>query len=259
MKEDVSSENEKILGFGITTRDVGECVRLISCWIDKGKKPAYLACTNPYSMETAQKDGFFMRSLLAADLLTPDGIGVVLASRYLGGRISKRVTGSDIFFRLSESLNGKDNNSSYFFLGSTEDTLLRIENRLLADFPKIRFSGSYAPPFKEKFSREDNEKIISLINRAKPDVLWVGMTAPKQEKWIHENIDHLQVKFIGAIGAVFDFYAGKRKRAPQIIQKTGMEWLWRLIHEPRRLLKRNLISTPRFLIKVLRARIINKK
>jgi len=180
--------------------------------------------------------------------------GVVLASRILGGGIRERITGSDIFRELSRRLNDRGG-ASYFFLGSTEETLSAIETRLAGEFPGIRFAGAYSPPFKEVFSEEENRAMIEAVNRAGPDVLWVGMTAPKQEKWIYQNKDRLNVKFIGAIGAVFDFYAGTVKRPHPWFLDHGLEWLPRLLGEPRRLWKRMFISAPLFMARVLAERI----
>ena len=120
-----------------------------------------------------------------------------------------------------------------------------------SDFPNIRVVGTISPPFKEDFSEEENLMIVEAINRARPDVVWVGMTAPKQEKWIYEYREKLDVKVLGPVGAVFDFYTGKVKRSPAIFQKSGMEWLPRFVQEPRRLWKRNLISNPKFLLEVI--------
>jgi N-acetylglucosaminyldiphosphoundecaprenol N-acetyl-beta-D-mannosaminyltransferase len=108
-----------------------------------------------------------------------------------------------------------------------------------------------SPPFKDEFDEADDAAMIAAVNAARPDVLWVGMTAPKQEKWIYRNHDRLDVPFTGAIGAAFDFYAGTKKRAPQWVGQMGLEWLPRLVREPRRLWRRNLVSTPKFLYKVL--------
>ena len=113
----------------------------------------------------------------------------------------------------------------------------------------------YSPPFKEVFSEEENRAMIEAVNRAGPDVLWVGMTAPKQEKWIYQNKDRLNVKFIGAIGAVFDFYAGTVKRPHPWFLDHGLEWLPRLLGEPRRLWKRMFVSAPLFMARVFAERI----
>ena len=123
------------------------------------------------------------------------------------------------------------------------------------DFPNIQVVGVYAPLYKDEFTVEDNEKMIAAINAVNPDVLWVGMTAPKQEKWIYQNKKQLEVKFIGAIGAVFDFYAGNIKRSHPFFQKLGLEWLPRLLQEPRRLWRRNFISNPKFMLRVLKERV----
>jgi N-acetylglucosaminyldiphosphoundecaprenol N-acetyl-beta-D-mannosaminyltransferase len=139
----------------------------------------------------------------------------------------------------------------YFFLGSTEEVLEMIKANMARDYPNIIVAGTYSPPFKPEFSEEDNRAMHEAINRAKPDVLWVGMTAPKQEKWIYQNKAALNVRFIGAIGAVFDFYVGRIKRSHPAFQRVGLEWLPRLIQEPRRLWRRNFVSNPKFLIRVI--------
>lgn len=213
-------------------------------------RPFWLACLNPHSGRMASSDPSAEEALKAADFLIPDGMGIVVASRILGGCIRERITGSDIFLNLSHRLNGRG--ASYFFLGSTEETLAVIETRLVAEFPGIRFVGAYSPPFKEVFSEEENQAMIEAVNRAAPDVLWVGMTAPKQEKWIHQNKDKLSVKFIGAVGAVFDFYAGTVKRSHPWFLEHGLEWLPRLFQEPRRLWRRTFISAPAFMWRVLK-------
>jgi N-acetylglucosaminyldiphosphoundecaprenol N-acetyl-beta-D-mannosaminyltransferase len=120
------------------------------------------------------------------------------------------------------------------------------------NFPNVNVCGTYSPPFKAEFSEVDNQAMADAINAANTDVLWVGMTAPKQEKWIYQNKDKLNVNFIGAIGAVFDFYSGSKQRAPEWVCMLGLEWLPRFLREPRRLWRRNLVSSPLFLMAVFR-------
>jgi N-acetylglucosaminyldiphosphoundecaprenol N-acetyl-beta-D-mannosaminyltransferase len=119
-------------------------------------------------------------------------------------------------------------------------------------FPSVKVVGTYSPPFKDVFSEDDNEKMVRSINQVRPDVLWVGMTAPKQEKWIYEHMDKLDISLACAIGAVFDFYAETKGRAPEWVRRLGLEWLPRLINEPVRLFKRNFISSPLFLFYVFK-------
>ncbi len=217
-------------------------------------EPFWLVCLNPHSARMAEGDPAAGAALRAADILIPDGVGVIIASRILGGSIRERITGSDIFRELRRHLNARGD-ASYFFLGSTDETLAIIRNRLSKEYPAIRYAGGYSPPFKTIFSTEENEAMIAAVNKAAPDVLWVGMTAPKQEKWIHQNKDKLNVKFIAAVGAVFDFYAGNVKRSHPWFLEHGLEWLPRLLQEPRRLWQRTFISAPFFFWYVFRQRL----
>lgn len=210
----------------------------------------YVACFNPHSMVEARRDGLFNRALSSADILLPDGIGIVVASKILGLAVRQRVAGSDFFLELCRQAETRGG-LKYFFVGSTDTVLEKIVERLKLEFPHIEVCGVYSPPFKEELSDEDDEVIIQRVNEARPDVLWVGMTAPKQEKWIYKNRAQLSVPLIGAIGAVFDFYAGTKKRAPEWMCRIGLEWLPRLLREPKRLFKRNFISSPIFLMMVL--------
>ncbi len=241
---------EDILGYAVYARSREECLKNISNWVSAGDQCRWLACLNPHSFVSAQDDPLFAKALLDADWLIPDGSGIVLASKVLGKGIQERITGSDIFWGLNEILNHSCE-CSVFFLGSTVDTLLMMRAKMSQDFPWLKVAGTYSPPFKTEFDEEDNRLMVEAINRVKPDVLWVGMTAPKQEKWIYQNKALLNVKFIGAIGAVFDFYSGKVKRSHPLFQELGLEWLPRLMMEPRRLWRRNLISAPRFLLVLL--------
>lgn len=253
----VSNDTEDIAGYAVSTMGVQACVSDIASWIKKGEKPGqdkscrWLACMNPHSYAASLQDDAFAQALHAADWLIPDGAGVVFASKLLKGQIHERVTGSDIFKGVHEELNHVSG-FSVFFLGSTEQTLAAIRARMVVDYPNLRVAGVYSPPFKPVYSREELDEMLAAINAAAPDILWVGMTAPKQEKWIFENRARLNARFAGAIGAVFDFYTGKVKRSHPIFQQLGLEWLPRLLQEPRRLWRRMFISAPVFVGHVLR-------
>lgn len=252
---------ENIAGYKVGTLGVGACVGDVVTWItdshmvETSERCRWLACMNPHSYAVSLKDSAFSQALHEADWLIPDGAGVVLASKILGGQIRERVTGSDIFKGVLEALNRKSNHS-VFFLGVTEETLAAIRARMAVDYPNVRVAGTYSPPFKPHYSQDELDAILAAINDAAPDVLWVGMTAPKQEKWIHEQCGSLNVKFAAAIGAVFDFYTGRVKRSHPVFQRLGLEWLPRLVQEPRRLWRRMFVSAPVFLFAVLRARVL---
>lgn len=252
-------ETEDILDYAVYADDREECLKDIYEWVASGNHCRWLACLNPHSFVSAQDEPHFAEALHDADWLIPDGSGIVLAAKILGKRTRERITGSDIFWGLQETLNRSGGNS-VFFLGSTEETLSSIRTKTSQDFPHIKVAGTYSPPYKTEFDEADNRLMIEAINSSGADVLWVGMTAPKQEKWIYQNRDKLNVKFAGAIGAVFDFYSGRIKRSHAVFQKLGLEWLPRLLREPVRLWRRNFVSTPRFLLTLfLKARIGDAK
>ncbi|WP_282054673.1 WecB/TagA/CpsF family glycosyltransferase [Maribacter luteus] len=195
---------------------------------------------NQYSYCVAEKDTAFKAALKASDILLPDGVGITKAARLLKGEKIRKIAGADLHAYLLEQMN--ENRGSCFYLGASQTTLKKIEQRLATEYPNIRV-GSFSPPFKPAFTAEDNERMIREVNTFAPDVLFIGMTAPKQEKWSLEHKDSLNVKGpICAIGAVFDFYAGTVKRPGKVWRDLGLEWLGRLLKEPKRMWKRYIYN-----------------
>lgn len=239
-----------ILGYRVSAN--GRRSDVTTAWsiIQRGDKGKYMACANPHSLVVAAQDDTFAMALHSADILLPDGAGILVAARLLNVHIPERVAGMEFFRELSYCAN-KAGGIKYFFLGSTDVVLNTITKRINSDYPNITVCGTYSPPFAEEFTAEQNAAMVAAINASGADVLWVGMTAPKQEKWILNHRHQLDIKFIGAIGAVFDFYAGAKQRAPSWIQNLGLEWLPRLLREPKRLWRRNFVSSPLFLSKVM--------
>ena len=245
-------EKEFILGFPVVTSDQETCLANIESWIREGNHCKWSACINPHSYAIAKNNSAFLQALRDADWLIPDGWGIVLASKILGGAIRTRITGSDLFAGIHDRLNIIG--GSVFFLGATDSTLIAIQERMRIEYPSIRIAGAYSPPFKPAFDHQDTDAMVAAINSATPDVLWVGMTSPKQDLWIYTNRGRLGVKFAAGVGAVFDFYTGRVKRSSPVFQKAGLEWLPRLIQEPRRLWRRMCMSAPIFLWDVLQER-----
>jgi N-acetylglucosaminyldiphosphoundecaprenol N-acetyl-beta-D-mannosaminyltransferase len=227
------------------------CVSRAVRWIGESGSPRVVACLNPHSAVAADRDPEFFEALSSADLLLPDGVGVVAASRLLGAPVAGRVTGSDFFEGLSSAMDAEGGRSC-FFLGSAPGTLGLIERRAAARWPRLRVAGVLSPRFSERFSAEEEAAMVAAVNAARADVLWVGMTAPKQEKWIHRNRRALRVPIVAAIGAVFDFFAGTVPRPHPALRRLGLEWAGRLLREPRRVWRRTLVSGPRFATLVLR-------
>lgn len=245
---------------------------------------------NAHSYNTARKDGLFAEALTNGDVLIPDGVSIVKACRWIKAKSQpkERIAGWDLFSFEMENLERKQcgmlnvecgaNNSSLdnsqsaladnpkfkiqnsefgspqqtvMFMGSSQKVLDLIVKRAAKVYPHLKVV-TYSPPYKPEFSKEDNKAIIDAINAADPDLLWIGMTAPKQEKWTFSHWDELNIHcHVGTIGAVFDFFAGTVERAPVWWQRHGLEWLYRLLKEPKRMWRRYIIGNALFLFNVI--------
>lgn len=213
------------------------------------KKNVQINTINAHSYNVARKDKEFAKVLQNSDYLLPDGQSIVLARKILNKEQLIRIAGFDLFqweMRRIDEISGK-----CFFFGSTNQTLEKIKKRTNKEYPNIQIQV-YSPPYKQPFSKEENQQMIGAINEFKPNVLFVGMTAPKQEKWVSENIGKLNAGHICSIGAVFDFYAGTVRRAPKWMQNNGLEWFYRLIKEPKRMWKRYILGNTKFIYYIIK-------
>lgn len=219
--------------------------------IIENNQKAYLSCINPHSYYLAKNDILFKKALNGSNILVPDGIGIVYGLRFLLNiDIKERITGQDIFEGILNTTFSEK--KSVFFLGSSENVLSKIKKKFILNNKNFRYAGHYSPPFKKTFTKEDIEIIKKRINEANVDILFIGMGAPKQEKLIHEIINDLNINVACAIGAVFDFYVGNIKRSSSIYRKNGLEWLPRLLQEPKRLWRRMLISAPVYIFDIIK-------
>lgn len=212
---------------------------------------------NAHSYNTARKDSLFAEALTNGDVLLPDGVSIVKACKWIKAKSlpKERIAGWDLFVfemekleRESEELRTKSEESKIvMFMGSSQKVLDLIVKRAAEVYPHLKVV-TYSPPYKTEFSDEDNKAIIDAIHAANPDLLWIGMTAPKQEKWTYSHWKELNIHcHVGSIGAVFDFFAGTMKRAPMWWQDHGLEWLYRLLKEPKRMWRRYIIGNTLFL------------
>ena len=212
---------------------------------------------NAHSYNTARKDSLFAEALTNGDVLLPDGVSIVMACKWIKAKSlpKERIAGWDLFAfemekleRESEELRTKSEESKIvMFMGSSQKVLDLIVKRAAEVYPHLKVV-TYSPPYKTEFSDEDNKAIIDAIHAANPDLLWIGMTAPKQEKWTYSHWKELNIHcHVGSIGAVFDFFAGTMKRAPMWWQEHGLEWLYRLLKEPKRMWRRYIIGNALFL------------
>ena len=215
---------------------------------------------NAHSYNVAQKDALFAEALRNGDVLTADGASIVHACRWLRtpSQPEERVAGWDVFVHemtaLEQQAETDNMHPVVFFMGSSPEVLQRIVKRAAMDYPYLKIM-TCSPPYKAEFSDAENKAIIDAINAANPDLLWIGMTAPKQEKWTYSHWAELDIHcHVGTIGAVFDFYAGTAKRAPRWWQQHSLEWLYRLLTEPRRMWRRYIIGNVVFVRNILRER-----
>ncbi|HRH60256.1 MAG TPA: WecB/TagA/CpsF family glycosyltransferase [Chitinophagaceae bacterium] len=239
--------SKKVLGFSVYTGSVEQ--------IPLSQK-MLVNTLNQYCYCMAVRDEAYKQALHDSDILLADGVGVVAAAKFLNGTGIKKIAGADLHQYLLEQLN--ENGGSCFYMGSSQHTLDKIKERLQKEYPNVRV-GLYSPPFKKEFSEADNKQMTDAVNEFKPDVLFVGMTAPKQEKWASLHKDVLNTKLICSIGAVFDFYAGTVKRPSSFWVSMGMEWLVRLWKEPKRMWRRYLYYGPDFIFTLMRMKLMQLK
>lgn len=210
---------------------------------------------NAHSYNTALKDSLFAEALVNGDALIPDGISIVKACRFLKAKSqpTERIAGWDLFEFEMDKLNRKG--GKCMFIGSSEKVLALVKERAAVDYTNITVE-TYSPPYKPEFTNEDNKAMVRAINDANPDLLWIGMTAPKQEKWTYSHWPELNIHcHVGTIGAVFDFFAGTVERAPLWWQSHGLEWLYRLLKEPKRMWKRYIVGNTLFFWNVMREKV----
>lgn len=214
---------------------------------------------NAHSYNTARKDKLFAEVLMNGNALIPDGVSIVKACRWIKAKSQpkERIAGWDLFsFEMDklerESVKCEMLKKTVMFMGSSQRVLDLIVKRAAEVYPHLKVV-TYSPPYKPEFSDEDNKAIIEAINAADPDLLWIGMTAPKQEKWTYSHWEELDIHcHVGTIGAVFDFFAGTVERAPMWWQRHGLEWLYRLLKEPKRMWRRYIIGNALFLWNMLK-------
>jgi N-acetylglucosaminyldiphosphoundecaprenol N-acetyl-beta-D-mannosaminyltransferase len=203
---------------------------------------------NQYSYCIAETDAAFKKALQGSDILLPDGMAIVATVRLLADQKITKIAGADLHDFLLNDLNKKG--GSCFYLGSSEHTLRKIAMRLSKEFPNVRFQ-TFSPAYAPEFSVLENREMLDAVNAFQPDVLFIGMTAPKQEKWAFVHKEKLDAKIICSIGAVFDFYAGTVVRPHPFWVKLRLEWFVRLLKEPQRMWKRYLYYGPVFIKLIL--------
>jgi N-acetylglucosaminyldiphosphoundecaprenol N-acetyl-beta-D-mannosaminyltransferase len=236
-----------ILGVGVSATNMEMALCTIEEWIVR-RECHYVCATGVHGVMESWRDDDLRRIHNAAGLVVADGVPLVWVSRIMGVREADHVRGSDLMLKMCER--SAKRGYRQFFYGGAPGVAEKLANRLQGRFPSLQVTGVYSPPFRSLTSEEDSA-VVDCINSTKPDIVWVGISTPKQERWMSEHWRRLEAPVLIGVGAAFDFHAGLKKQAPRWMQKSGLEWLFRLASEPTRLWRRYLVNNPTFLWLVL--------
>lgn len=204
-----------------------------------GDRREYISLVNPHSAMVCRRDVEMRRAIQRSVVTLPDGVGIVLGARMLGYGKQPRIPGPELMLHLCDR--GREHRLSHYFFGGADGIAGRLAENLARRFPGLAVAGFGAPPFAE-VSEEEDMRIIETINAARPDIVWVGLGAPKQEKWMARRVGRIEAPAMIGVGAAFDFHSGARPWCPEPVRRLGLEWAYRLSCEPRRLWRRNLDS-----------------
>lgn len=237
--------NYNVLGVRIDAVQIPDVISQMESWIQDPSGSNFIAVTGMHGTTEAQRDPSFKHILNTANLVVPDGMSLVWLGRWQGYPLKRRVYGPELMDTFCRDTGDR---YRHFFYGGLPIIVEHLVDILQKRY-KLRIVGTYTPPFRP-LTFEEDVQVIDLINKAHPDVLWVGLSTPKQERWMYEHRDKLKVPVMVGVGAAFDFLAGIKSQAPKWMQEHGLEWFWRLIHEPRRLWRRYLVYGSLFVVLV---------
>jgi N-acetylglucosaminyldiphosphoundecaprenol N-acetyl-beta-D-mannosaminyltransferase len=244
MADDLMAERVNILGVGVSVINMTTALASIERWI-ASRRRHYVCITGVHGVMESQRDPELRRIHNTAGMVTPDGMPMVWLLWASGHRSADRVYGPDLMLAVLER--SGERGYRHFLFGASEATLASLQANLHARFPGLNVVGAHSPPFRPLTAHED-AGIVEMINAARPDVVWVGLSTPKQEWWMAEHRNCLEAPVLVGVGAAFDVHAGVVRHAPRFIQRSGFEWLFRLVMEPRRLWRRYLRNNPAFLL-----------
>lgn len=232
-----------ILNVKVSAINMNDAVKFVENSIREGKK-TYVSVCPVGTIIACQKNNNIKNSVNSAGLVTPDGMPVVWIGRRKGFSGIERVYGPDLMLEVCRL--SQENGYRNYFYGSSKDVLSRLQANLKQMFPDLAVAGFYSPPFRKLFEEED-ELCVEAINKNNTDILWVGLGSPKQDLWMYEHRSRISAQLMLGVGAAFDFIAGTKRQAPAWMQRSGLEWVFRMITEPRRLWKRYLVGNSLFL------------
>ena len=236
-----------ILGVKVSGLNIPLARGTIDRWIHD-RNQHYICVTGVHGVMESLQDKTLRQIHNRAGLVTPDGMPLVWLSQLNGLRHVSRVYGPDLMLAICEHSLARG--YRHFLYGGADGVPERLADSLIARFPTLNVVGTYSPPFRAVTEQED-AAIIQMLNDAQPDIVWIGLSTPKQERWMAEHIGRVSAPVLIGVGAAFDFHAGLKKQAPLWMQRSGLEWFFRLSTEPRRLWRRYLINNPKFIYNIL--------
>jgi len=244
-----SGRRVDVLGVGISAVDPDDALAEITHWLTNGVRH-YVCVTGVHGVMEAQRDPELLRIHNDSGLTTPDGMPMVWAAHAAGAANVQRVYGPDLMLAVCER--AAERGWTSYLYGSSDDVLARLRDNLSDRFPGLRIVGAYSPPFRELTAEED-DAVVDAINDTSAQIVWVGLSTPKQERWMAAHTARIDAVLVG-VGAAFDMHAGNLPQAPRWMQRSGLEWFFRLASEPRRLWRRYAINIPRFALAIARRR-----
>jgi len=241
--ENATPPRANVLGVGVSAIDLAEAVRRSECCIDE-RRTGYICVTGVHGVMEAQRDPDFRGILNRSLLCTPDGMPTVWVGHWQGHRRMRRVYGPDFMLEMCRASISRG--YRHFLYGGSPGVAEKLKRRLHAKMPRLEIVGTYSPPFRPLTPAEKDE-VIAAVAVARPDIVWVGLSTPKQERFMAHMIDRLDTHLMVGVGAAFDIHAGLLADAPAWMKRSGLQWLHRLWKEPRRLARRYITNNPLFL------------
>ncbi|HEV8076746.1 MAG TPA: WecB/TagA/CpsF family glycosyltransferase [Candidatus Acidoferrum sp.] len=243
MAEERQVASYRVLGVRVDAVQIGDAVKRMEKWIERREGGKYIAVTGMHGVMEAMHEEEFGRILKGASLVVPDGYPLVVLGRRKGFALARRVYGPELMEVFCEETAGRG--YRHYFYGGAEGVAEELARRFTGRFAGMEVAGTYCPPFRELTEAEERE-VCEKINAARADVVWVGLSTPKQERWMARHREMLNVPVMVGVGAAFDFHTGRVAQAPRWMRENGMEWFFRLMSEPRRLWRRYLVNGSEF-------------
>jgi len=236
-----------VLGIGVSACNLPEATNLILEAIRRGEH-GYITVTGVHGVMEAQRDPELRRIFNSAWMVTPDGMPMTWVGRLQGHKQMDRVYGPDLMLEIFRA--SQDGSVRHFFYGGVEGVAQQLERALTDRFPGAVVCGTYTPPFRP-LNKEEEAALADMVRTAKPHIIWIGLSTPKQDRFMADHLGRLEANFMIGVGAAFDMHSGRMKQAPYWMQRNGLEWLFRLLQEPKRLWRRYVLNNPVFILKTI--------